>query len=318
MSEVVSGRTLLQWLDPLTDAARLRLLHLLDGQELSVGELSSALQLPQSTVSRHLKRLFDSGWVVRRSEGTASLYRRSSSALDEKARKIWSLAEVECRADPQCEEDTRRAAEIISQRSIDSRKFFGTLGGEWAELRNDMFGAAIQFEPMLSLLDPSWVVADLGCGTGASAAEIAPWVSGIEAIDREEGMLEAASSRLQSYEHVRYHQAELTDLPLEDASVNAALISLVLHHMEDPLAAIEEALRIVEPGGPVIVVDMVEHDRALYRDSMGHMHLGFSCEEIESWASKSGCERVRIQHLRPDMGASGPGLFVARFTSPAR
>ena len=317
MSEVKAGRTLLQWLDPLTDAARLRLLYLLDGQELSVGELASALQLPQSTVSRHLKRLFDSGWVVRRSEGTASLYRRSSSALDEKASRIWSLAEAECRADSQCDEDSRRAKEIISQRSVDSRKFFGTLGGEWTELRSDLFGSAIRFEPMLSLLDPAWVVADLGCGTGASAAEIAPWVSGIEAIDREQGMLEAAASRLHSHEHVRYHQAELTDLPLEDASVNAALISLVLHHIEDPPAVIKEALRIVEPGGPVIVVDMVDHDRALYRDSMGHVHLGFSSEEIESWASVCGCEGVRVHRLRPDMGASGPGLFVARFTSPS-
>ena len=317
MSDVVSGRTLLQWLDPLTDAARLRLLYLLDGRELSVGELSSALQLPQSTVSRHLKRLLDSGWVVRRSEGTASLYRRSSSSLDEKAREIWSLAEDECRVDPQCEEDARRATEVISRRSVDSRNFFGALGGEWAELRSDLFGSAIKFEPMFALLDPNWVVADLGCGTGASAAELAPWVSGIEAIDREQGMLEAASSRLESYEHIRYHKAELTDLPLEDASVNAALISLVLHHIEDPPAVIKEALRIVEPGGPVIIVDMVEHDRSLYRDSMGHVHLGFSRDEIESWASKCGCEGVRIHQLRTDMGASGPGLFVARFTAPA-
>ena len=315
MSEVVGGRSLLQWLDPLTDAARLRLLFVLDGQELSVGELSSALQLPQSTVSRHLKRLLDSGWVVRRSEGTASLYRRSSSGLDEKAGMLWSLAEAECLRDPQCEEDTRRAKEIISNRSIDSRKFFGTLGGEWAELRDDLFGSSIRLQPMLSLLDPGWVVADLGCGTGASAEELAPWVSGIEAIDREQGMLDAAASRLQSHGHIRYHRADLVALPLKDASVNAALISLVLHHVEDPLLVIREAIRIVKPGGPVIIVDMVEHDREMYRDSMGHVHLGFSSEVVESWAAACGCDGVQLHRLRPDMAASGPGLFVARLAA---
>ena len=89
----------------------------------------------------------------------------------------------------------------------------------------EMFGSVLEQEPLLALLDPTWVIADLGCGTGASAAELAPWVAGIEAIDREEAMLNAAKKRLSAYDHVRFHQAELLSVPLGDDAVDAALIS---------------------------------------------------------------------------------------------
>ncbi len=316
MTDSGDTRSLLQWLDPLTDAARLRLLYLLDGQELSVGELAGVLQLPQSTISRHLKRLLDAGWVVRRSEGTASLYRRSSTGLDETAHQLWTIAEAECAQDPACDEDARRATEIIASRRIDTRHFFGTVGGEWTELRREMFGSVLEQEPLLALLDPTWVIADLGCGTGASAAELAPWVEGIEAIDREEAMLNAAKKRLSAYDHVRFHQAELLSVPLEDDAVDAALISLVLHHVDEPSAVLREASRIVRPGGPILVVDMIQHQREAYRDTMGHVHLGFSEDTISGWAADCGGASVRVHKLRPDSNANGPGLFVARLQLP--
>ena len=281
MTDSGDTRPLLQWLDPLTDAARLRLLYLLDDRELSVGELASALQLPQSTISRHLKRLLDAGWVVRRSEGTASLYRRSTTGLDETAQRLWAIAESECETDPACDEDARRAAEIVASRSVDSRHFFGTVGGEWTELRREMFGSVLEQEPLLALLDPTWIIADLGCGTGAAAAELAPWVKGIEAIDREASMLNAAQKRLSGHDHVRFHESDLLSVPLADDSVDAALISLVLHHVEEPHEVIREAVRIVRPGGPVLVIDMIQHHREAYRDTMGHIHLGFSEDELD-------------------------------------
>ena len=316
MTDSADTRPLLQWLDPLTDAARLRLLYLLEGQELSVGELASALQLPQSTISRHLKRLLDAGWVVRRSEGTASLYRRATTGLNETARTLWSITETECRQDPACKEDARRAAEIIASRSVDSRHFFGTVGGEWTELRREMFGSVLEQEPLLALLDPTWTIADLGCGTGASAAELAPWVSGIEAIDREAAMLAAAQKRLAAHDHVRFHEADLLSVPLDDDAVDAALISLVLHHVPEPDGVLREAARIVRSGGPIIVIDMIQHQREAYRDTMGHVHLGFSEDEIAGWAAECGGATVSVHRLRPDSNANGPGLFVARLQLP--
>lgn len=304
-------RTLLHWLDPLTDAARLRLLNLLDSQELSVGELASVLQLPQSTVSRHLKRLFDAGWIVRRSEGTAALYRRASSNLDETARQLWELARRDCLQDTQCREDSRRAVEVIAQRRVDSRRFFGQVGGEWAELRQELFGSGMTAEGLLGLFDPAWVVADLGCGTGMTAAMLAPWIHSLEAVDREPAMLEAARVRLNGIDNIRFHECDLTRLTLDDHSVDAAVLSLVLHHVPEPEAVIKEAARILRPGGQLMVLDMVEHDREEYRDTMGHLHLGFSEADVGQWCSVGKLELVRMHRLRPAPEASGPSLFAA-------
>jgi len=315
VTELKESQPLLQWLEPLTDAVRLRLLYLVDTQELSVGELASALQLPQSTISRHLKRLLEAGWVVRRSEGTASLYRRASARLDKTAQQLWNLTEQECSSDPECIEDARRAAEIISDRKVDTRDFFGAVGGEWTELRRELFGAALEHEPLLAFLDPAWTIADLGCGTGASAAEMALWVHGIEAIDREEAMLDAARVRLAGHDNINFHQSDLMAIPLEDASVDAALISLVLHHIESPLEVIREASRIVRSGGPILIIDMVEHQREAYRDTMGHVHLGFTEEDLRGWANACGCQMSTLQRLRSDTGSTGPALFVARLSA---
>lgn len=315
MTEPEESQSLLQWLEPLTDAVRLRLLYLVDAHELSVGELASSLQLPQSTISRHLKRLLDAGWVVRRSEGTASLYRRASARLDHVARQLWALAEQECSGDPVCMEDAHRAGEVIAARKVDSRNFFGAVGGAWTELRRELFGRSLEHEPLLALLDPEWTIADLGCGTGASAAELAVWVKAVEAIDREAAMLDAARRRLSAYDNVHFHQADLQAIPLEDASVDAVLISLVLHHIESPLDIVRESLRIVRPGGPVLIIDMVEHQREAYRDTMGHVHLGFSDEDVRNWAKACGCQTAGVQRLRSDAGSTGPALFVARLSS---
>jgi len=306
-----STRPLLHWLDPLTDPARMRLLSLLDTQELSVGELASSLQLPQSTVSRHLKRLLEADWVVRRSEGTAAMYRRASSNLDDVARELWELARRDCAADPQCGEDARRAAEVIARRRVDSRRFFGQVGGEWADLRQELFGADLTTEGLLGLLEPGWTVADLGCGTGITAATLAPWVGTIHAVDREPAMLEAARVRLEGFDNVQFHQADLTALSLDEGSVDAAMLSLVLHHVPEPEQVVCEAARILRPGGRLVILDMVEHDREAYRDTMGHLHLGFSEQVVDGWCSSTGLVCARYSRLRAAPEASGPPLFAA-------
>ncbi len=311
MTSPDTTRSLLQWLDPLTDPARMRLLSLLDAQEMSVGELASALQLPQSTVSRHLKRLFESDWVVRRSEGTAALYRRASSGLDEVARELWELARRDCEADPQCREDARRAAEVIAQRRVDSRRFFGQVGGEWAELRQELFGAGLTTEGLLGLLDPAWTVADLGCGTGLTAAALAPWVRLIHVVDREPAMLEAARVRLDAFDNIEFHQCDLSVLSLDDACADAALLSLVLHHVPEPEQVVCEASRILRPGGRLMILDMAEHDREAYRDTMGHLHLGFSDSVVDQWCEASGLTNAGRRRLRPAPEATGPPLFAA-------
>ncbi|MBT4768451.1 MAG: methyltransferase domain-containing protein [Phycisphaerae bacterium] len=306
-----AASSLLERLGGLHDASRLRLLVLLDQYELAVGELAAAIQSPQSTVSRHLKRLIDTGWVQRRSVGPQSLYRMSSAELEPSAKQLWDVAAAVLRDDSTHAEDLRRVAEIVDQRHVDSRTFFGSVGGNWTDLRATLFGDTIAHAWLPAMLDPQWIVADLGCGTGQSAASLAPWVTRIEAIDREPAMLEAARRRLDGHDNVTFHQAEMNALPLPDNSVDMAIISLVLHHVESPAEVVSEAARVLRPGGRLVIIDMVQHDRSEYRDTMGHLHLGFTTTIVRSWTAAAELDNTCVTLLRPDPEAQGPGLFAA-------
>ena len=309
MSQTASP-PLLQWIEPLNDLARLRVLRVLGSSELGVGELASVLQLPQSTVSRHLKRLLEAGWIVRRTQGTAAMYQMASATLDDTARTLWQLASASLESMPCSAEDDHRAKEVIARRSVDSRRFFGDIGGEWTELRHRLFGQIIGLQPILGLLDPDWKVADLGCGTGQLAAELSTWVQRVEAIDREAAMLKAARKRLSGVDNVGLHKADVGDLPFEDDSMDASILSLILHHLDSPASALREAARITS--GPILVIDMMSHERTDYRDTMGHLHLGFTSKELEALGDEVGLTMQRYVPLSPDPEATGPPLFVAR------
>lgn len=295
----------------LNDAARLRMLRLLDREELSVGELARALQLPQSTVSRHLKLLYDGQWVVKRAEGTASLYRLSDDALDPEARELWSLARAQLGESPTFDQDDARLAEVLAERRTDSKSFFGRVAGEWDHLRRDLFGESFTADALLGLVTHDAVIADLGCGTGDASEHLAPYVKKVIAVDREPAMLDAARKRLAGHANVEFRQGELTHLPLKNGEVDAALVFLVMQHMERPELAVAEIARTLKPGGALLIVDLMTHDRVSYRHTMGHRHLGFDERTIKLWAKHAGLGDVRYRRLRPDTQARGPALFVA-------
>lgn len=303
----------LSWLATLGDLARLRILRLLGREELGVGELARALQLPQSTVSRHLKPLYDQGWVAKRSEGTQSLYRLAPAHLPEDMAALWKMTLEHLGASPTFEEDDARLAEVLANRRVDSRTFFGRIGGEWDTLRRQLFGDGFGADALLALLAPDAVVADIGCGTGDAAERLAPYVARVIAVDRESTMLAAARRRLERFRNVDFRQGDIFNLPLCDGEADMAVLMLVLHHLEDPGRALAMVTRAVAPGGRVLVVDMVRHDRTSYQHTMGHRHLGFSEAELREMGRKAGLRLARHARLRPDTEGKGPGLFAALF-----
>ena len=311
MSPPADSSRLLSRLATLSDLARLRILRLLNGRELSVGELSRALQLPQSTVSRHLKLLHAGDWIVKRVEGTASLYALAEAQLDQDARTLWEVARAQMGRGPTLLEDDSRLAEVLVARERDSKSFFGEIGGAWDQLRDELFGHAFTTEALLGLIPRDWVVADLGCGTGNGAAVLAPHVERVIAIDREPAMLEAARKRLRNSRGVEFKQGDLSALPLDDGTIDAAMILLVLHHVEKPEVAVSEAHRVIRVGGTLMIVDMVAHDRDSYPRTMGHRHLGFDERTVKRWAKTTGFTSCHYRRLRPDTSTKGPGLFVA-------
>lgn len=306
------SNSLLDRLTTLSDMARLRIIRLLQQEELSVGELSRALQLPQSTVSRHLKLLHEGRWITKRAEGTASLYRLDSHLLEEEARELWNVTASQLKPTPTLQEDDVRLAEVLAERRTDSRAFFGRIGGEWDALRQTLFGADFTAQAMLALLDESWTVADLGCGTGNAVELLTPHVKRVIAVDREPAMLEAAKKRVAGAGNVEFRRGDLSSLPLSDGEVDAAVLVLVMHHIPEPSSVIAEIRRCLRNNGVLLIIDMVAHDRETYRHTMGHQHLGFSEKDVKAWCRAGGISFVAYRRLRTDTAGKGPGLFVAK------
>jgi ubiquinone/menaquinone biosynthesis C-methylase UbiE/DNA-binding transcriptional ArsR family regulator len=295
----------------LGDATRSRMLALLERHELTVTELCGVLQLPQSTVSRHLKTLSDAGWVSSRREGTSRFY---SLALDERepsTRRLWSLLREQVSATPGADQDARRLKGVLGRRQTKSQEFFESAAGQWDRLRQEMFGRSSQLQALPAFLDERWTVGDLGCGTGQVAAALAPFVATVIAVDRSADMLQAAKRRLREMANVEVRRGDLEALPIADQELDAATLLLVLHHLPDPAAALREAARVLKPGGRLVISDMLPHDREDYRHQMGHVWLGLSEDQLRRLLGAAGFGSVRVVPLAADPDAKGPALFVA-------
>lgn len=297
----------------LADPTRTRLLLLLARHELAVGELCGAVQLPQSTVSRHLKVLADEDWVVSRAEGPSRFYRLAR--LDASARRLWQVVRDDLSAAPQSVQDEARAQQLLRQRRTRSQEFFSTAAGQWDAVRTELFGARAGLAGLPALLGDHVVVGDLGCGTGTVSAEFAPFAGRVIAVDESKAMLAAARRRLAGFDNVELRAGELEDLPLDDGELDAAVLSLVLHYLPEPVLAIAEARRALRTGGRLLVVDMMEHGRAEYREQMGHVWQGFGEAQLRGWMEEAGFGRIRWVPLQAEAGAKGPLLFAAAGTA---
>jgi ArsR family transcriptional regulator len=295
----------------LADPIRCRMLLPLERHELTVNELCSVLQLPQSTVSRHLKTLADDGWVTSRRDGTSRFYGMTLQDLDPGAQRLWPLIREQIAGTNGAEQDERRLKTILARRRSKSEEFFASASGQWDHLRTELFGDRFHLHALLSLLDPSLTVGDLGCGTGQVSELLAPHVAKVIAVDGSTDMVQAAKKRLKGMHQVDVRRGDMEALPIDDEQLDAAVVALVLHHVPEPARALAEAHRVLKPGGRVLIVDMLPHDRGEYQQQMGHVWLGFSDKTMKKYLEAAGFEHARTLHLPPDEAAKGPALFVA-------
>jgi ArsR family transcriptional regulator len=310
---------ILDHLASLADTTRSRILLLLDRHELSVSELCAVMQLPQSTVSRHLKALADTGWIAARAEGTSNVYSMTRSngsgdGLDQSARRLWLLVREQVGPTAAAVQDQRRLQTALAERRTKSQEFFSSSAGQWDRLREELFGDRFHLAALAAFADPEWTVGDLGCGTGPVSAALAPFVARVIAVDASAAMLQAAKKRLRDASNVELRRGDLEALPIDDARLDAATMMLVLHHVAEPGRALAEVARVLKPGGRLLLVDMLPHDREFYRQQMGHVWLGFSDDQLRDWFADGGFADVRIVPLAPDAKGKGPGLFVATAT----
>jgi ArsR family transcriptional regulator len=267
----------------LGDEARLRILRLLGRKRLNVSELTGILGIAQPGVSRHLRLLKEGGLVEEEREGGWTYYglRRDAASLS----RTWKAVRRELRA-LDARADDARLQEILRARTEDFTHERGLVPGKsWAA-----------WARALGHLLPALRVADLGCGEGYVAMEAARWAGKVVAVDVSPRVLdrarEAASRR--GIRNVSWKQGDIEDLPLETGSVDVALLSQALHHAKDPRKAISEAVRVVAPGGLVLLLDLKEHREEWVR-KLGDRWLGFGEAGLARMLKEAGLRDVRIE-----------------------
>jgi ArsR family transcriptional regulator len=280
-----------------------------------VGEICAVLQLPQSTVSRHLKILSDEGWIVARGEGTSRFYSMVRSRLEASAKRFWHIVREQMSSSPAAVEDSRRLESVLAQRMAARRSrtqiFFSTSHAAWDAMRAEMIGSRTDLLALLDLLDDELVVGDLGCGTGLLTEALAPCVGRVIAVDESGPMLTDARTRLKKHSNVELRTGAVEDLPIDDEELDVAILFLVAHFIADPAALMREVQRVLKPGGKFLLADFIIHERTDYAIQLGHVWQGFDEAQVIGWLQETGFVGCRYRALPSDPAAKGPSLFSA-------
>ena len=309
----------------LGDSTRLRLLALLERQELSVADLVKVLDLPQSTVSRHLAHLKEQGLLTERRDG-AFCYSRFTPPNDGTWGDGWSMARGSLRDDPQIAADADALDALLRARTLGSREFFDSLGAEWDRLRK-VFQDDLQRARAIGRLVPGGLkIADVGTGTGVLAMEMARLGMHVVAVDQSEAMLAAADAKraaLAEPARVELRQGVATDLPIADGEVDAVLAHMVLHYVPSPPDAIRELARVVRPGGRVVLVDFTapedrpQPDREWLQKDLGVIWQGFATARVRAWLEEAGLTNVEVElHEAASEDRDLPTTFIASADRP--
>jgi ubiquinone/menaquinone biosynthesis C-methylase UbiE len=172
-------------------------------------------------------------------------------------------------------------------------------------------GSTSHLRALVGLLDPGLRVADLGCGTGRVSEWLALFADEVIAVDSSKEMLKAARQYLAGHKHVQVRPGSLEKLPIGDDELDLAVMMLVLHHLPEPQRALAEAARTLKDQARLLILDMLPHEREEYRQTMGHVWMGFSEKQMTTWLRTAGFRDIRWRSLPPDSKTKGPSLFVA-------
>jgi ArsR family transcriptional regulator len=284
----------------LGDTTRLRLLRVLAEDRFNVTELTGILGAAQSGVSRHLGLLKDAGLVVEEREAGFVYYRLNEEGRHNGQAPLWALLDAQFATggdDPAVRQDAARLQEVLRLRAENFETHGDTRqlvpGRSWAA-----------WARALGHLLPPLDVADIGCGDGYLTLEAARWARTVVGIDRSDAVLERAkdlAARRQAT-NVQWKKGDVARLPLRDASVDVALLSQALHHASDPERAVAEAVRILRPGGSLLVLDLREHAQDWVRTRFGDRHLGFPDAQLDALLHDAGLTEVKV-----DVGARRKG-----------
>jgi ubiquinone/menaquinone biosynthesis C-methylase UbiE len=288
------------------DPTRLRLLLLLVKAELTVSELTQILGQSQPRVSRHLKLLCDAGLLERFKEGAWVFYRAADSGeAADLARAFPALAGGD--EDPVLLDDARRLAQVRATRAGEAAAYFRANAPQWERIRSLHVPEAEVERTIVKLLERDCLdcVLDAGTGTGRMLELLAPYIKRGLGIDVSPEMLAIARGRLESAGafHCQVRRGDVYRLPFGDGEhkggFDAVLFHQVLHFLDDPQAALREAIRVAKPGGRILIADFAPHGLEFLRSEHAHRRLGFSEHEVQGWFKAAGLKPVAVESLKP-------------------
>ena len=280
---------LLTSLRAAAEPTRLRLLALAARGAFCVMEFTEILGQSQPRLSRHLKLLCDCGLLDRVREGANVWFALPTDDDGALPRELGARLPVD---DPILEADRRQAARVLAERARVASESFRHKGADWDEMRAlDLPAQAVE-DALLSLVPPGpqGRLLDIGTGTGRVLELLAPRVRQGLGIDASKAMLALARARLsdQHFAHCAVRLADMYRLPLSDRSFDTVVLQMVLHHAEDPTGAVQEATRVLAPGGRLLVIDLAEHDRTDLTGKLAHRWAGFSDDAINQMFDAAG------------------------------
>ena len=291
----MAAASILKSLRLLADPTRVRIALLLDREELSVRELQDILSVGQSTLSTHLAQLKQADIVEDRRTGKNIFYRlKAQSSEDRKLfAQLTPLLKHAASQIPEARDDAESLRLAMARRRDKMRAYFDGLAGKFG--REYVPGRSWKgMAEMLLALLPPLVIADLGAGEGTLALLLARRAERVIAVDNSEKMVEFGRgvARKQKVRNLEYRRGDLEALPLDDESIDVALLSQSLHHAPHPERAVQEASRILRAGGRIVILDLVKHHFEEARDMYADLWLGFSEVELRRLLQQAGFRGV--------------------------
>jgi ubiquinone/menaquinone biosynthesis C-methylase UbiE/DNA-binding transcriptional ArsR family regulator len=276
----------------LADPTRVRLLALLEGEELTVAELSAITRLAQPRVSTHLAKLKEAGLVRDRRAGVSAYYRFDHESLDPAQRALWQALSTGS-DDPLLRQDAERVPAVLASRAADQN---------WADsVAGDMerhYSPGRTWEALarsaLPLLETGDVL-DIASGDGVLAELLAPHAHRYVCVDASPRVVAAAAERLRRFRNVEVREGDMHALPFADASFDLVVLMHALTYADKPAQAVADAARVLRPGGRLLLSSLARHEHQSVVQAYGHANLGFGDRELRRFVSKAGLELLNAE-----------------------
>ena len=307
----------LKSLRALSAPSRVRLLALLNESELTVRELTEITNMRQSGISMHLGQMQEAGLVESSRDGKNAYYRvaRDNGADSNKLVELAAAGAVEI---PEHTSDLVNLKRILERRENQDLVYFNRVAGRFDSVYGP--GRSWQaFGQLLLRLVPEIVVADLGSGEGLLSELLARKCRRVISVDNSEEIVKFGQAKAErnGLANLEFRLGDLQHPPIDDASVDLAILSQALHHAEEPAQAIESAFRIIKPGGQLMILDLVAHKFDQARELFGDRWLGFAESELHQWFELAGFAQIDISVVSREEEEPHFETLLAIATRPA-